>query len=1023
MNASLELCEKFNIDIDESIQTLMDFLENNKHQSIAAENLISNRGSQVSCKAKDMRVLEELIIKKYKSKKSAYEILKTLVKWVDLGNHHQCWDICPPRTPIYTKGAISPFNESARALTRKYKLLSDNLIMSVKSDDVLPANIELGRLFMSSILYGGLNEGSLLKAFAEKIAEPINFTASYSWIDLNLIWRKQSDIELRKWFVDPLTEVLFYSLSNESINIVNEITSKGWSASKAWRFVRGYLKLVDSEIESDIENLKDLMNISNYYMLIKTPAFVAAYSSKKFVCHSLKPHVWERLLGKKVINVEVKEEDIKQGNIVFEEDDSSFESPWFTDIQQAIRQDDKSKAIFNVEEIIKNNVSKRKDCLAIIPEWLCFMLVKGSASNKDLALSTIKGYMSSTGKRLASILGTDDITTLGVEGLSEVYEIVLEDALSTHHRRNMARGIREFHYFLQKKYHVEAINSAELLGIGLTRAPVDANIISIDEFKACIKKIRSSPILLKHDIDLAEIAALITTIAFKCGTRRMEVLRLRISDFHPSSKPEILIRPWDTRRLKTKSSTRKIPVYALLDEDELASLKSWWTKRTKQEKNATFSEQLFAIPRIGLSTINQEFLFPKIHQILRAITGDPTMRFHHLRHSFASWSVLRLFLSDLEEMPDLFPDLPETKKWLAESKDFRKSLYSHDEMTRKHLYAIASILGHSGPDMSLEHYIHFPDLIRYIFQHDKEVVGESSLLISASSEPRRTLYNKSNVLLFLRQKAEKKGRSKSLLDENKHGRIVDRELNDNSEIEIFKNLWGFLTVFINRDDIELEELCQRFGYSEKLAKKYIKIAEYISNIKIDTSTKYRHKVKEHYINKNKTRGLVPNWLRNKLDENAMGVYSKPLLELTLNPEYKLYNDVTFKLLIKFYVENVWGTKNILVFKSLKDAKYSIAYVKLLEKIGVANNDIEFRFFTDNEKTIKRWKKTLNIKSALKKVSPPNKNSSSLDDSIAIKVLQKDQYIDDSASKATQLLFYLSAVMICNSSDNIWQIYK
>jgi len=1016
MNTPLELCELFNIEVDENLQSLIDFLESNKHQSIAAENLISSRRTKTSCKTKDMRFLEEIIIKKYKSKKSSYEILKTLVKWVDLGNHHQCWDICPPRTPIYTKGPISPFNKSSRSLTRKYKLLSDRVIQSVKSDDILRPEIELGRLFVSSILYGGLNEASLLKEFAEKITDPINFTESYSWIDLNLIWRKQSDIELRKWFVDPLTEVLFYSLSIEEINTVNEITNKKWSSSKVWRLIKKFLKVIESE--DDVDNLKELINIANHYLLVKSPAFVAAYSAKKFVCHSLKPHVWERLLGKKVINIEVKEEDIKQGNIIFEEDEQYLESPWFTDIQQAIRHDDRSKAVYNIEEIIKNNAPKRKDCLAIMPEWLCFMLVKGSASNKDLALSTIRGYLSSTGKRLSSILGADDITTLGVEGLSEVYEIVLEDALSTHHRRNIARGIREFHYFLQNKYHIEAINCSELLGIGLTRAPVDANIISIDEFKACIKKIRSSPILLKHDIDLAEIAALITTIAFKCGTRRMEVLRLRISDFHPSSKPEILIRPWDTRRLKTKSSTRKIPVYALLDEDELASLKSWWTKRTKQEKKAAFSEQLFAIPRIGLSTINQEFLFPKIHQILRAITGDPTMRFHHLRHSFASWSVLRLFLSDLEEMPDLFPDLLETKKWLAESKDFRKSLYSHDEMTRKHLYAIASILGHSGPDMSLEHYIHFPDLIRYIFQHDKEVVGESSLLISASSEPRRTLYNKSNVLLFLRQKAEKKGRSKSLLDENKHGRIVDRELNDNSEIEIFKNLWGFLTVFINRDDIKLEELCQRFGYSEKLAKKHIKIAEYISNIKIDTSTKYRHKVKEHYINKNKKRGLVPNWLRNKLDEKAMLFYSKPLLELILNPDYKLYDNVTFELLIKFYIENVWGTKNILVFKSLEDAKYSIAYVKLLENIGVATDDIEFRFFTDNEKTIKRWKKTLNIKGAIKKVSPPNKKSSSLDDSIAIKVLQKDQYTDDSASKATQLLFYLSAVMICNSSDHI-----
>ncbi len=1010
MKPSLELCEKFNIEADENIRNLIDFLESNKYQSIAAEKLISNGCTKTSCKVKDMRLLEELIIKKFKSKKSGYDVLTTLVKWVDLGNYYNCWDICPPRTPVFTKGPVSPYSESARKLTREYKLFSDNLIMTVKNKDILTPNSELGRLFMSSILYGGLNEGSLLKGFAEKIDKPINCADSYIWIDLNLIWRKQSDAELRKWFLDPLTEVLFYSLSKEALDVVRDINNKGWTTKNIWCLIKCFLKLMTVEKDRKIKNLKELINISNFNMLIKTPAFVAAYSSKKFVNHSLKLHVWNRLLGKEVINIEVKEEVIKQGNVIIEEE-VVIESPWFTDAQKAIREEDKSKAINNIEKIIKKNVSERKNCSSVIPEWLLFMLVNGSVSKNKLALSTIIGYMSTTGRRLASILGVDDITTLGVQGLSEVYEIVLEDALSTHHRRNIARGIREFHYFLEKKYHIESINSVELLGIGLTRAPVDANIISIDEFKACIKEIRTYPILLKYDIDLAEIAALITTIAFKCGTRRMEVLRLRISDFHQSSKPEILIRPWDTRRLKTKSSTRKIPVYALLDEDELAILKSWWEKRNKQEKEEPFSEQLFAIPRIGLSTINQEFLFPKIHHILRVVTGDSTMRFHHLRHSFASWTALRLFLSDLDKIPDLFPKLPETKKWLFESKAFRKLLYGHDEMTRKHLYAIASILGHSAPDMSLEHYMHFSDLIRYIFQHDNEVIGNSSLLISASNEPRRTLYNKVDVLSFLRQRADKKGRARYILDNNKYEYKFDSDVNEGNEIGTFKNLWGFLTVYVNRDDLSFDELSQRFGYSEVLANNYIERAEYISNMKIDTSTKYRHNVKEHNLNNNKTRGLVADWIRNKLDKDAMQIYSIPLLKFTLKPDYKLYDDVTYDSLIEYYVEHVWGTKNILVFKSFEDAKYSIAYIKLLENIGVESEAIEYRMFSDNNKADKYWRKRLGVKGRIKNISPPNKKSSRLDNSIAIKVLQKGQYIEDSASKAIQLLLYLSAVMI------------
>lgn len=117
------------------------------------------------------------------------------------------------------------------------------------------------------------------------------------------------------------------------------------------------------------------------------------------------------------------------------------------------------------------------------------------------------------------------------------------------------------------------------------------------------------------------------------------------------------------------------------------------------------------------------------------------MHYHHLRHSFATWTFTRLMLSDLAQIPDLLPGHDATNSWLKESKQFREQLYGYHVHTRKHAYVVASLLGHSGPSISFEHYVHSLEWLLPLFLSNSALFASTTAeLIKASNIPASTAY-------------------------------------------------------------------------------------------------------------------------------------------------------------------------------------------------------------------------------------------------------------------------------------------
>ena len=235
---------------------------------------------------------------------------------------------------------------------------------------------------------------------------------------------------------------------------------------------------------------------------------------------------------------------------------------------------------------------------------------------------------------------------------------------------------------------------------------------------------------------------LILTLAYRCGLRRSEVLMLELTDVLVGYPAELLVRPTAARRLKTTSSTRRMPLEALLTKDEMAELRQWFKTRKSDEAEQSFSRNLFALKEKNQIFIPADTLIKLLHQTMRDVTKDGSLRFHHLRHSFSSTAVLKLMASTLKnkEWAQLVPAGFENH--LAESAAFRNRLYPNDQMTRRDAWIVAIMLGHSGPDVSMEHYTHVLDICLAWQLASPEIAPSEKAVVAASEKDRSTAYRR-----------------------------------------------------------------------------------------------------------------------------------------------------------------------------------------------------------------------------------------------------------------------------------------
>ena len=617
-------------------------------------------------------------------------------------------------------------------------------------------------IVLSAALGGALLDAKALWQLAQQAGERIPLARDLASIDFKTVHAGIKTTVLRRWFPDPITEGVW----------AQWCPTEGSSEPKMPVLLAGMQRVIGVD-HSPPRSLAALARGAAALWCQRASLADVGIAKGAIVAQSIKPDVWFRLQQvvpetKKSTSTESSEvaapvESRRVASIRSGGDDSgevdddlgpeyvSLAVPWlagFLDLMAPATV--KGSANRSRKTFIDAAEAWRFDDKDRWAEpyrtWLIAMLSQTNTAGDRLALSTIGSYVRMLLPRLIGMVGLQNPASLEPGELGVWYGDILESMPSGGSRKALAAAIREFHAHLLKTYGAKSIALSDVLGKDGELAVVDARIVTPDEMSRAREWLRSRIFKGEHP-DLMQVMSLLLMLAFRCGLRRMELLLLRICDLQVTAGGDLRIVPHAERGLKSKSSERNLPLRTLLPKTEWEELLAWWSRRKQRETAAggrVHDERyLFAIPALGFDRPPIENTIRWLHAALRDVTGDHELHLHHLRHSFATWTYLRLRIGLYPGLVERFRHWPETFAMLNNGSEFARQLIPGGQTgSRSAAYAVARLLGHSGGNISYEHYIHSSEWVWLGLTYRHAARLPRPLLIAAAGLRRMTGYRR-----------------------------------------------------------------------------------------------------------------------------------------------------------------------------------------------------------------------------------------------------------------------------------------
>jgi integrase len=704
-----------------------------KSKSTVASALQS--GEKTDWARADITVLENELLKQVSGRQNLRNVFDVLAKVIFQYYQQTSANCCYPRSLTPVRLEANPFHGDFAASENLISRLSDLLVKSVlglpKSSDV--ADLALIRKVttlgvLSSVIHFHLLHKSMLVALVEALANPKTSLLwanndAYAW-SLSLPWQGEHDAESRMFVPDQLTAGLLARVPEPDIR---RAFAAGFDQSQPMtRRHNAIYAVLEKAMREMLKNddfgqkvgLNSILQAAGNVAYLHMPPVIAAARSRKFVNHSPPRQVMLRIFhGPKVeeeclesagtgLELSTSEIDDTENELA---DKRYFEPLWLKEMRRAFRLSTKGE----VRKVLLEIAEKAEQPG---PRFAGFGL--SLMDERGLSITSSRRFSLLVAKRCGCRMGKIDPSNMPIEDLENEYRDALEDDWDgapaevsddavRRNKRATIQAIVRFHKYLKEVPGSKVPELEELAPRLKLRGllHVDANFITIDEYHRVLKSI--SGVDGPHDPYLKKVLRLIVILAFRCGLRRCEVLYLFDNDLDTAD--HLYVRKNDIRDVKTRNSTRSIPAGLLLSESELTELKHFISERVSAPASLEY-HLLFSTKKDASIALNQQWLVDQIHNLMRKVLGDNTLKLHHLRHSFATLLIAKL-LPNTTSFVRLFLNRrhPETLKWLERREDFRSALFGTSEIRALDITAVAHLLGHGSPATGAEHYIHSLD--------------------------------------------------------------------------------------------------------------------------------------------------------------------------------------------------------------------------------------------------------------------------------------------------------------------------
>lgn len=341
----------------------------------------------------------------------------------------------------------------------------------------------------------------------------------------------------------------------------------------------------------------------------------------------------------------------------------------------------------------ENNASKYP-VVWVLVSWMYQLLYRGDIGKKVLTFSTIRDYVRTFAVPFIAEFNYCNLFTMDALEWAEKLNIVAEGINSTKRKS----FVLYFADFVVSSQIVPELCFSDL-DITTSKSNVSANLITMHEADAVTS-------FLNKDSLEAELALVVFLLGFYGGLRRGEIGGLQLNDFHLNDHGylQVHIRLNKYRSLKTGNSARNLPLDCLMPIH--------WQKKLISfiEKSKLSSQKTNAL--IFQDSKRLKNAFTLLTVVLKEITQDDKLRFHHLRHSFANWNWL---LINFNRYPTNNLPLPLQHNFF--SADRQNQLFHRLGMctnTRKKAFALSRLLGHGTIETTFSSYIHLAALHIYL---------------------------------------------------------------------------------------------------------------------------------------------------------------------------------------------------------------------------------------------------------------------------------------------------------------------
>jgi integrase len=647
-----------------------------------------------------------------------------LLRIIDEGVQSFGWtlpDQIPDVVQLPREPPVLPSTEMARipSAERLLQALSRQIADLAR----LPPEARLGQILLAAILEGGLLRRDLQTGFTRITRPDLGVTPSGSWLTISAIkgTRKTDPDGLETsshvlWQVRPLTELLLLRLWAED-------PDARFTVMNPWTALRHYFKAAGLSRDITPTSLGALNHWARALQAIQVPPLLRNTMTGRLVTIGVPAAAHRR---------------IWTGCCTPAEDDSldprlpAYEScppppersgaelgreiKLLKSMLGLMSQKSESHAVLRerIERTLRTRAADLSPVGWLVGQWLLQML---RATSRELRISSIKRYYGPVYRYVVPAFhGCDYPALTGDDWLMR-----MQAAVDSSNDSMAPLPILLFCEFTLAQPTTARFEPQELEGMERA-ARVSPNLISVADFENAAKRIRCET---ARETVMARLAA---ALGFYAGLRRGEATHILLDDLSGTHDLWLLVRSNRHYRVKRFASQRKLPLGVLLPTHWLQEIKRWREQRRSESRREGSDELLLCLPGGGSTPLKPSRVIDPIRDALRTVTQDRGLVFHHLRHSFANWTLLRLLAPEigLDRLTGQMAALRDPWFDAAHCRALRAAVLSigSDDLPARHAgYALSRLLGHTDVATTLHHYVHLADLLIYRYQTMDETLN------------------------------------------------------------------------------------------------------------------------------------------------------------------------------------------------------------------------------------------------------------------------------------------------------------